>query len=148
MRTAGTAVATEPRPGAGKRKFRWACCQFSGDTRRSGKVLREADDGQKPDALVPADASRVLHGLFATGTRSGSVVTLNGTSMACARMTRWCADQLAAGIFPSRATVAAYAVAGEAALPGAPPLPAARSGAGRVVFGDPVPPHRTRYDPA
>jgi hypothetical protein len=106
----------------------------------------EPDKRCKPDALVVSDDSRVHTGLLAAGTRGGSVVALNGTSMACARLTRWCVEQLAAGVFPDRAAVETLAKAGEAGLPSdKPELPPDRGGCGRVVLNDATPPWRVRY---
>jgi hypothetical protein len=102
-------------------------------------------EGSKPDALVVSDDSRVHAGLLATGTRGGSVVALSGTSMACARLTRWCAEQLAQGVFPDRSAAEQLAQQGEAGLPGGPPLPPLRGGRGRVVFNEMTPSWRVRY---
>jgi hypothetical protein len=106
----------------------------------------EPDKGCKPDALVVSDDSRVHTGLLAAGTRGGSVVALSGTSMACARLTRWCVEQLAAGVFPDRAAVETLAEAGEAGLPaGKPKLPPDRGGCGRVVFSEATPLWKVRF---
>jgi hypothetical protein len=106
----------------------------------------EPDKGCKPDALVVSDDSRVHTGLLAAGTRGGSVVALSGTSMACARLTRWCVEQLAGSVYPDRAAVETLAEAGEAGLPsGKPELPPDRGGCGRVVFNEATPPWRVRY---
>jgi hypothetical protein len=104
------------------------------------------DKGCKPDALVVSDDSRVHTGLLAAGTRGGSVVALSGTSMACARLTRWCVEQLAGGAFPDRAAVATFAQAGETALPSdKPELPPDRRGSGRVVFSEVTPRWKVRF---
>jgi hypothetical protein len=50
-----------------------------------------------PDALALSDASHVRAGILAAGTRSGSVCTMNGTSVAAPQVTRWIARALAAG---------------------------------------------------
>jgi hypothetical protein len=47
-----------------------------------------------PDAIAVSDESRVLRGVLAAGTRSGSVVALNGTSVAAPQVTRDIADAL------------------------------------------------------
>jgi hypothetical protein len=48
-----------------------------------------------PDASAVSDESRVLRGVLAAGTRSGSVATLNGTSVAAPQVARAKADELA-----------------------------------------------------
>jgi hypothetical protein len=57
------------------------------------------DEGERPtpDYLAPSDDSLVHLGLRAAGSRSGSIVTLNGTSVAAPQVTRWIADQMAKG---------------------------------------------------
>lgn len=46
-----------------------------------------------PDVAARCDDSAVLHGVLAAGSRSGSVVALDGTSVAAPQVTRWIADQ-------------------------------------------------------
>jgi hypothetical protein len=48
-----------------------------------------------PDAIAVSDESRVLRGVLAAGTRSGSVVALNGTSVAAPQVARIKADEVA-----------------------------------------------------
>ena len=48
-----------------------------------------------PDAVAVSDESLVLRGVLAAGTRSGSVVTLDGTSVAAPQATRIKADEVA-----------------------------------------------------
>jgi hypothetical protein len=48
-----------------------------------------------PDAIAVSDESRVLRGVLAAGTRSGSVVALNGTSVAAPQAARIKADTVA-----------------------------------------------------
>jgi hypothetical protein len=50
----------------------------------------------KPDATFPCDASPVLAGLLAAGSRSGSCVALSGTSVAAPQLARLVADILGA----------------------------------------------------
>ena len=50
-----------------------------------------------PDAMASSDDSRVHQGILAAGSRSGSVVPLNGTSVAAPQIARIVADNLAAG---------------------------------------------------
>jgi len=54
-----------------------------------------------PDWLTCSDESDVLLGVHAAGTRSGSVVAMNGTSAAAPQATRWIATAwLGTGIRP------------------------------------------------
>jgi hypothetical protein len=108
----------------------------------------EPDGTRRPDALVVSDDTRVHLGLLASGTRGGSVVALNGTSIACARMTRWCADELAHDRFPDRNAVMARAEADDPTLPALPDTVAMspeRSGSGRIVFKEASRSWRVRY---
>jgi len=58
---------------------------------------RASEAAPLPRYLAPSDDSLVHLGLRAAGTRSGSVATMNGTSVAAPQVTRWIADQLAEG---------------------------------------------------
>jgi len=94
-----------------------------------------------PGAVLPSDESRVHTGIFAAGTRSGSVVALSGTSMSCAQLTRMSARLLAGGTLPNH-----VAVEGAATVPsGTPTLPSARSGAGCITRPAPTNGWETRY---
>jgi hypothetical protein len=57
----------------------------------------EPQDRRKPDAVLPSDGSRALGGVLAAGSRSASVVALDGTSVAAPQLARIVADRLAAG---------------------------------------------------
>jgi len=58
-----------------------------------------------PDWLACSDESDVLRGVHAAGTRSGSVVAMNGTSAAAPQATRWIAQEwLGTGIRPGLPT--------------------------------------------
>jgi hypothetical protein len=88
---------------------------------------------RKPDALAVSEDSKVHAGVLAAGSRSGSVVALNGTSVAAPQITRWIADELANGNPGDRNAVKALAQAHEAAPPNPkPPLPPDRGGWGRI----------------
>jgi Subtilase family len=50
-----------------------------------------------PDLAAPCEESPSHRGVLAAGTYSGSVATLNGTSVAAPQVTRWLADEIAAG---------------------------------------------------
>ena len=96
-------------------------------------------DLHRPDALAVSDDSRVHTGVLAAGSRSGSVIALSGTSVAAPQITRWIADQLAAGNPSDRAAVQAFARLKEEQLPPSkPPLPPGRGGAGRIELGEPM----------
>lgn len=82
-----------------------------------------------PDALAVTDDSPAADGLLASGSRTGSTVVLNGTSVAAPQITRWVADQLAQNYPSNRAAVAAQAVAPSAPNP---PIPPERGGAGLI----------------
>lgn len=103
-----------------------------------------------PDAVAVTEDSPACHGVLAAGSRSGSVVAMNGTSVAAPQMARWIANRMAAGLPCDRAAVAALAGAQPPVnpAPGHPPLTAERIGAGGVEFPPvaPVPPIR-RFDP-
>lgn len=101
---------------------------------------------RRPDAALVSDDSKVHAGILAAGSRSGSMVAINGTSVAAPQLARWVADQLAAGNAGDRAAVCAQAQADEAALPaGKPPLQPERGGCGRMSRNSAFP--RQRYWP-
>jgi len=50
-----------------------------------------------PDLLAPSDDSLVCHGVLTAGTRSGSTVPMNGTSVAAPRVARWFVQWIGAG---------------------------------------------------
>ncbi|MBJ6125018.1 hypothetical protein [Microvirga splendida] len=91
-----------------------------------------------PDALTVSDDSIVRAGVLAAGTHSGSVVAMNGTSVAAPLITRWIAGELAAGRRGNRRAVWKLAY-GYELLPFPLPRPSPeRGGAGRA----PLPPVR------
>jgi hypothetical protein len=68
-----------------------------------------------PDVMAASDDSVVRPGIMAAGTRSGSVVRMNGTSVAAPQWTRWIADQRANAVL-SAGTASQHAlVAGSSA---------------------------------
>jgi hypothetical protein len=94
-----------------------------------------------PDALAVSDDSIVRSGVLAAGTHSGSVVAMNGTSVAAPMITRYIAEELARGGRGNRAAVASLAERQEedlsdhraTQLTGAPARPKPqRGGAGRI----------------
>ncbi len=81
-----------------------------------------------PDATAVSDDSVALHGVLASGTRTGSVCAMDGTSVAAPQITKLIAGLLTAGLASDR--TALQAIAGTADP--APSLPPQRGGAGRV----------------
>lgn len=61
----------------------------------SGGGKPKAKSGTSPDALAVSDDSVACHGVLAAGARSGSLVAMNGTSVAAPQVTRWIADEMA-----------------------------------------------------
>jgi hypothetical protein len=87
-----------------------------------------------PDAMTVSDDSIAHPGVLAAGSRSGSVVSMNGTSAAAPQLARWIADQRALGNAGDRNAVMTRAAADEANL-FAPPPPSpivSRRGSGRI----------------
>jgi hypothetical protein len=99
---------------------------------------------RKPDAALVSDDSEVHSGVLAAGSRSGSVVAMRGTSVAAPQLTRWIADELAAGRPADRAAVKAFAILADATLP-PPPPPPERGGWGRIETAWTMRGPRTRY---
>jgi hypothetical protein len=84
-----------------------------------------------PDASARGDDSVVLGGVISAGSRSGSMVRLNGTSVAAPRVTRFVADNMATGAAGDRAWVQAQAGLQDGNFP--PPTPdPTRTGGGRL----------------
>ncbi|HEX4894332.1 MAG TPA: S8 family serine peptidase, partial [Hyphomicrobiaceae bacterium] len=84
-----------------------------------------------PDALAMSDRTPVLGGVLAAGTRSGSRVAMNGTSVAVPSVTRMIARELAAGRAGDR-TFVQNAAEPPQAVPPPPPTAAERYGAGLI----------------
>ena len=62
-----------------------------------------------PDAAAVADNSAALHGLLGAGTRTGSVVAMNGTSVAAPQITRLIARWMSLGLASDRTAVQDFA---------------------------------------
>lgn len=95
-----------------------------------------------PDAACVTDDSRIHAGILGSGSRSGSMVLMSGTSVAVPQIVRLVADMLADGNPGDRDSVRYFAEQNELAhqwtmAAGAanplPPLVKERSGAGRIV---------------
>ena len=59
------------------------------------------ENGRKPNLIAPGDRSRARPGMLAAGTRTGSVVALNGTSVASPAVVRCLVTALSSGEFES-----------------------------------------------
>jgi hypothetical protein len=104
-------------------------------TRGKGPTLNP----RKPDATLVSDDSRVHAGVIAAGSRSGSRLAMNGTSVAAPRLARWVANQFAVGAAGDRAEVRAKAIAEDVPVP-VPPLNPDRVGSGRIGRTSPLGP--------
>jgi hypothetical protein len=85
-----------------------------------------------PDAAAVADDSVALHGLLGAGTRTGSVVAMNGTSVAAPQITRLIARWMSLGLASDRTAVQDFAAANDTFPAPAAPAPNERIGAGRI----------------
>ena len=87
-----------------------------------------------PDALAVSDDSCVLAGVLAAGTYSGSIVAMDGTSVAAPQVARLAAGEIVAGRYGDRAAIAGRAAYDEGMYPPRiPPRPLPeRGGAGRL----------------
>ncbi len=101
----------------------------------------------RPDALLVSDDSEVHAGVLASGSRSGSVVAMAGTSVAAPQLARRVATYLATTNF-SRPDLVTLAEMEEGALPASKPaLPPDRGGWGRIGAADSPSDHRRRFWP-
>ena len=62
-----------------------------------------------PDAAAVSDDTPVLRGILSAGSRCGSLVSLDGTSVATPQVARWMADRLAQGQTATKGDVSAQA---------------------------------------
>lgn len=85
-----------------------------------------------PDAAAVADDSVALHGVLAAGTRTGSVVAMDGTSVAAPRVTRLIAEWMSSGLPSDRAALRTFAGTHDSCPPLTIPAPDERIGAGRI----------------
>jgi hypothetical protein len=92
-------------------------------------------NGLDPDALAVSDDSVAMHGVLGGGSRSGSVVAMDGTSVAVPQIARKVWEDLRTGGAGDRAFVRGLAAA-EAPNP---PIPPERKGYGRITV-EPVAP--------
>lgn len=87
--------------------------------------------GRGPDAMWPSDEAPSHRGVLGAGTRSGSCVAMNGTSVAAPQAARWIANQWLTVAAPSTVDRnAVFNFAGADTRPDKPPLE--RGGGGRV----------------
>lgn len=127
------ATGTETIVIAGMQRKEQVPARYSAGGPVSG-TLGGAADEYRPDATGVSDDSAGFTGVLGAGTRSGSVVTLQGTSVAAPQIARWVAQQLGKGLPGGRSAVRNLATTQEANLPAgstAPP-PISRGGAGRI----------------
>lgn len=115
------------------------------DSARGGAANRDG-----PDVVTVSDDSKVHSGVIAAGSRSGSAVAMNGTSVAAPQIARLVSLTMAglkgASRVGDRDAIRAIAAAEEAADPGRPHmLSNIRYGEGRIIIprSDRLP----RYDP-
>lgn len=112
-----------------------ACYSASGPLPAPG---RGQPSPHGPDAMLPSDDTASQRGQLAAGTRSGSCVAMNGTSVAAPQAARCLAERIANAQPNDRAALFAAAVATDPAGPRKPP--AQRGGGGRLAQA----PNRTR----
>jgi hypothetical protein len=118
----------------------WRAAKYSAGGRPI-RPARGAPESDGPDAMAVSDDSVVHSGVLGAGTRSGSCVSMFGTSVAAPQITRWIADRMAAGQPFDRQAVSDFARVGAAPgyrteanpPPGARPRPPRRRrGGGRI----------------
>ncbi|WP_417607608.1 hypothetical protein [Primorskyibacter flagellatus] len=85
-----------------------------------------------PDAAAKADESRVLWGVLSAGSRSGSYVRLDGTSVACPRVARQASDEIT--LWPSTAREWLSHAVSEHPFKLPPDTAESRTGAGGIVI--------------
>jgi hypothetical protein len=138
-----SAMATSDQPiviGGFRRSDRTASrYSAAGPTNAPPKGCRTTRNGLDPDALAISDDSVTLHGVLGAGSRSGSVVAMDGTSVAVPQIARkvWKELRTVGGV-GDRGFVQGLAVAEDAATPN-PPIVPERKGYGRITV-EPVAP--------
>lgn len=100
-----------------------------------GPKINAALTDKAPDLLMASEDSLALPGVLAAGSRSGSVVWMNGTSVAAPQLTRRVADLVAADLPVSQAVIKTQAETLDP-CPSKPPNPH-RGGWGRLARADP-----------
>lgn len=117
-----------------RRELRPAPYSAAGPLVRKGEASPLHHAG--PDVLCVSEDSLVHGGVLAAGTRSGSTVAMNGTSVAAPQVANWVADRMAGGQAGDRQALTQLAESQEGERP--PPAPpksiAPRGGAGRVAL--------------
>jgi hypothetical protein len=94
----------------------------------------------RPDALFPAEDSRVLGGILAAGSRSGAMVAQGGTSVAAPQLARFVADLMARQGSASRQDVRDALEAAATCTAATGYAPPDRIGVGNLPRQGPVPP--------
>lgn len=111
--------------------YRWRDQSISSYSGAAGPRMRT------PDLAAPADRSRVMGGVPAAGGRSGSVVALNGTSVAAPQVARALALALVDGDVDIPGFIASRCETPSAANPGPSPLADERRGRGALFRPEP-----------
>ncbi|MFT7179826.1 MAG: hypothetical protein ACI87T_000178 [Planctomycetota bacterium] len=94
------------------------------------------DLAARPCATAPADASRALPGALASGNRSGSRLSLSGTSAAAPMVVRLLGENIADVVARGAAAVIAdHAAAAEVQIAAQPPWSPVRGGGGQPPLG-------------
>lgn len=78
----------------GYRRSDGAAARYSSSGPRLSRI---ASNKLAPDALLPCDDSVCCHGVLSAGSRSGSTVAMDGTSVAAPQATRWHAGEMSKG---------------------------------------------------
>ena len=86
----------------------------------------------RPDMLLVSDESKVLRGVLAAGSISGSTVAFTGTSVAAPQLAAWAAEQLAKGGDADRPGLLNPVVGSSPNASTPPILPDERRGVGRL----------------
>lgn len=85
-----------------------------------------------PDVSAVADDSVVLHGILAAGTRSGSAVAMDGTSVAAPQVTRLISERMVKGMATDRYAMQTFAASKDSQAPAPGTKLHERLGAGRI----------------
>jgi hypothetical protein len=128
----GLATGRQPLVVGGFRRSDRAPAPYSasGPVPRQAAAMPGGADG--PEAMLPCDDSPSHFGVLAAGTRSGSCVAMQGTSVAAPLATRWVAERMVSKQPSDRYALFQHAVAKDPAASDKPP--AKRGGGGRIPF--------------
>jgi len=127
----GLATGRQPLVVGGFRRSDRAPAPYSA----SGPVPRQTAallGGDGPEAMLPSDDAPSHFGVLAAGTRSGSCVAMQGTSVAAPLAARWVAEKMVSKQPSDRYALFQHAYAVDPAVLSKPP--AKRGGGGRIPF--------------